>query len=266
MPEITQLNDISPKKTWLEESKLFILKFSSFLESLLILSFWIFIFFNSDNFGGYSQEKLITYLLTGNVIGFISSFFLHRFIRSDIRQRDQNLLTKYPFRYLKIILLRGFGRNVIPFLIVISLNAVLLWFFTGGIIFNFEPIYLVLMIIMIALAFLFEFLLAFLVRLLTFWIIASKEIYIIVMRFKKIMAGNYFPLGLLSVGFLNFSFFLPFAYTFYVPTQLFLKEISPIVAMRGILIQFIWICLLFLVIKYIVKKKIAKQEKEAKSL
>lgn len=254
------------EKNKLAQLKIHFFKFSSFLESLLILAFWIFIFTNSASFGGYSREALLTYLLTGNVIGFISSFFLHRFIRNDIRQRDQNLLTKYPFQYLKIILLRGFGRNILPFVIAISLNALLIKLILGDLVFNFELGYIVILALMIAQAFIFEFLLAYIIRLFTFWVVSSKEIYIIAMRFKKIMAGNFFPLGLLSEGFLRFSFFLPFAYTFYVPTQFFLKEISPLTAVRGLFIQFIWICLLFLMIRYIVKKKISKQEKELKSL
>jgi len=76
------------------------------------------------------------------------------------------------------------------------------------------------------------------------------------MRLKKILAGNYFPLNILPMAFVSISMFLPFAYSFFVPAQLYLNKINQAQAIKGIGVQIIWIVIFFIIIKIAWKKKV----------
>jgi len=108
---------------------------------------------------------------------------------------------------------------------------------------------------MITLAFLTEFLLSVLSRQFVFWTFASTDAATILIRIRKLLAGNYLPLNLISPLFLQISLFLPFSYSFFVPTQLFLKKIDIKYGLIGLLIQATWIVLLFFLIKLVNKNK-----------
>ena len=108
----------------------------------------------------------------------------------------------------------------------------------------------------IVLGFIFEFLLAFAAKSFISWSEESNYFLKIISRLKKLIAGNYFPLSLLSLSVLNLSLFLPFAYSFFVPTQLYLGKLSLDYALRGLLVQIFWILVLYtIIIKVIPKKK-----------
>ena len=231
------------------------LRLGNILEIVLILGLWIFIFSKNSSFGGFSREEMLTYIIIGNIIGMISSSFLNRSIKNDLKQNQSNLLLNFPFKYLRFIIRKSFGKNIFPFTLAISLNMILLFIFINNLEVNLEPLYIFTIIIMITLAFLTEFLLSVLSRQFVFWTFASTDAATILIRIRKLLAGNYLPLNLISPLFLQISLFLPFSYSFFVPTQLFLKKIDIKYGLIGLLIQATWIVLLFFLIKLVNKNK-----------
>ncbi len=71
----------------------------------------------------------------------------------------------------------------------------------------------------------------------------------IILRLRRFFAGGYFPLNLLPTWFVTMSFFLPFAYSFFVPAQIFLGRMPLVTAWKGIGIEVMWIGILFIAIK-----------------
>jgi ABC-type uncharacterized transport system permease subunit len=71
----------------------------------------------------------------------------------------------------------------------------------------------------------------------------------------------YFPLSFLGVSFLTISLFFPFAYSFYVPTQLYLNNISYEQGVIGLMVQLFWIVVLYFVIKISWKRKVISTKK-----
>ena len=93
-----------------------------------------------------------------------------------------------------------------------------------------------------------------------FWTFESKHLFQIIIRLKKIISGNYFPIDMLSVVFVKISYYLPFAYSFFVPTQLYLKKISIQNGIKGIIIQIFWIIFLYIIISISWHKQIQKNK------
>ena len=236
-------------------------KISSALEALILILLWIAIFSNKSAFKGFTLEEMITYIIAGSLIGLISRYFIYRIISHDLSNKDSNLLVDKPIKYFFHIIIKSFGRNILPFIISVALHFLILYFFLDSFIINLEAAYFAVIMLMVLLAFITEFLMVYLANLFIFWKFESSEFYNIVVRLKKILAGNYFPLSLLPAIFVNISLALPFAYLFFVPMELYLKKIDIAAGLRGLGIQILWIIFLYICIKFVWKNKFKKKEK-----
>jgi len=240
----------------LKKASAFILKFGAVLELLLILLIWIVIFSENTIFAGFTREEIITYIIGGSIISLFTGYLLQKMIRKDIESEQSSLLLFRPLKYFFFILTQGWTKILLPFAIAVGLHAIILYFFLDSFILNYNFLNIIIIGVMIILAFIFEFLLAYFLNLNVFWTIESPDFYRVLMRLKKILAGNYFPLSLLGLVFVNASLFLPFAYSFYVPAELYLNKISQAQAIRGIGIQIFWIIVFFVIIKMAWLKKV----------
>ena len=127
-------------------------------------------------------------------------------------------------------------------------------------VFPFDSVYLLVIFIMLVLAFVTELLLSYLVGLIAFWTDEVDGLYRTIERVEKFFSGGYFPLSILPAGFVNASFLLPFAYSFYVPAQLYLKKIDLATGLKGILVQLAWIVLLYGLVRVVWERGLRKYE------
>lgn len=249
MYQEAELEKVNSRKNMVKRVSKGLLRLGGFFELVVILVVWVLLFQDHKMLGGYTQNEIITYIIGGSIIGIFTSWLLSKLIAEDLRSEESHLLIYKPIRYLFYVLTHGWAKVLLPFLTAVSLYAVVVLIFSDSFIINVNPITISIIGVMIVLAFLVEFLLAYLIRLNIFWTIESDGLYRLLMRLKKLLAGNYFPLSILPVLFVNISLFLPFAYTFFVPAQLYLGKISQAEAIRGLGIQVIWIIILFLAIQ-----------------
>jgi ABC-2 type transport system permease protein len=251
------------KKGLFYYARVFIYKTSNILEVLIILLLWLIIFADKSILGGFTRQEIITYIIAGNLIGLISGYFLHRIIASDIYDQNSKLLVYKPIKYFFLILPRGFGKNFLPFIIAVIFHLIVLYFFLDYFVINFNILHLSVIALMVILAFIIEFLLAYLLNLFVFWTFEAKDPYKILVRLKKFLAGAYFPLSLLSPVFVSVSLTLPFAYSFFVPMELYLEKIDLATGLRGMIVQIIWIVVIYAIIQLTwsrqIKKKLEKQ-------
>lgn len=225
---------------------------------MVIVLLWFLVFYKREMLGDFSREEFITYILIGSMIGLLAGFFLRKIIARDIKKDESKLLVYKPFRYFYNVLLLGFGRSFMPFVLALSFHALLLYFLVDDFVPHFEKKYISLVAVMIMLAFIIELFIAYLLRFYVFWTIENDEIYKVATRLTKIMAGAYFPLSILPLSVFKTILVLPFAYSFFIPTQLYLKQISIEDGLRGILIQIFWIIVLYLMIKISWKNRYQK--------
>ncbi|MFZ2969740.1 MAG: ABC-2 family transporter protein, partial [Minisyncoccia bacterium] len=128
------------------------------------------------------------------------------------------------------------------------------------VIINFNLGMIAVLLAMIFLAFIIEWQISYLVGLIAFWTDEVDGIYTTVTQVRKFFAGGYFPLSLLPAFFVNLSFALPFAYSFFIPTQLYLGKIGIETGIQGLFVQIIWIILLNFIIKLVWQRGLKRYE------
>jgi ABC-2 type transport system permease protein len=101
---------------------------------------------------------------------------------------------------------------------------------------------------------------SYLIGLVAFWTDEVSGLYATIDRLKKFLSGGYFPLNLLPLTYIKISYALPFSYSFFVPTQLYLGKINIATAINGIYVQGAWIILLALIIALVWRRGIRRYE------
>lgn len=244
----------------------FIHKVNGLLEIIIILAIWVAIFSSRDILGDFTRREMITYIIFGNLIGIIVNYLLQGVLRSSIGEKSNELLIKNPILFLVKIFLRGFGQNFLVFITLGIINLVVLYFFLDNFIVNTDRKTLTVIGVMMFLAFVSDFLIIYLVRMFAFWSMENQDSHVVLSRLKKFVAGNYFPLSLLPTSMLNISFVFPFAYSFFVPAELYLNKIDIALGVQGLGIQMIWIVIIYYTIKFVSYKQKSKIELKAKEL
>lgn len=254
MFEITNINNPNKEKSSFKGLLFFLEKISGGLEILLILGAWFFIFFNHNIIFGLGQKEVITYILVANMFGLVTGIFLNRVLLHDIRGGEEEELLANPFKYLFKIVKTGFWINALPFVSALVFNFFLIYFFVGHIDINLDILTLIVIALIIFLSFIIQVLIFFIARFFAFWSFESVAQFKIVVKFKKILAGAYFPLSILPPLYLKISLMLPFAYAFFVPTEILLKKMTLEEGIFGIWIELLWIIILYAFVKIFKKK------------
>jgi len=229
-------------------------------ETLALILMWSAIYDSQKMIGEFTLPEMITYILIGNFFHAIVRNFLSMQVAQDIKEGRLSTFLVKPMRYFDYILIQEIGR--ISFITIMSIlsAALIILFFTNTFIQNFDIAYLSVITIMIVLAFINELLIAYLVGLIAFWTDEVDGIYATIDRIKKFFSGGYFPISLLPAIFVQVSFVLPFAYSFFVPAQLYLKKLDLSVGLKGLLVQIVWIIALYGIINVVWKHGLKKYE------
>lgn len=260
MFEITNINKSNKDKNFLKRFLSFLEKISGGLEIIFILVVWIYIFIHHNNFFGLGRKEIITYILIANIFGLVAGTFLYRVVNYNLEADNENELLGSPFKYLLKIVRKGFWINLLPFFSALVFNFFLIYFFVGKIDFRKDIFSYFIIIIIIALSFIIQVLMFFIARIFAFWSLESKIQFNVLRKFKKILAGAYFPLSILPIFYYKLSLSLPFAYAFFVPTEIFLKKMSLSDGILGIWIEILWIIILYVFIKIFGSKNIKIQK------
>lgn len=260
--EIKSVDKTNVKKNFTDHIRDTIFRLGGIFEVVVIIFFWWVVFENITGVDGFTREEMISYILIGGIIGVLGGSMLNKIIVQGISYEKIDLLIRHPLEYFLKVFRKIFSKSFIPFLFAVCLQVLLLYFLVGNIFINVNILYWLVILPMVFLSLIFEFLMFYLLRLLLMKDIESKKLYNMVVRLKNILSGKYFPLSIPGILFLNISLSFPFAYSFFVPTQLYLKEIELGMGARGLLVQLVWIIIFYLAIKYFWYNKNKKQEKK----
>jgi ABC-2 type transport system permease protein len=250
------------KKNSIEYFGSIIYKTGGVIEILLILFVWWFVFTQNETFGGFTRNEMITYILFGNMIGIVTSFFLQNLIVDEANSKKSDLLIYTPVKYFFRLFKNGLGRNFIPFLLMLTFHISALYFLQDSIATNSSFLHLLVITLMLALSFIVEFLLVYLSNLYIFWTIESDARRKFIIRIKKFLAGSYIPLSLLPFSVMFLGLIFPFAYSFFIPSELYLKKIDISYGVMGLFVQSFWIVLLYLLVKWKWRQKKNEEEPE----
>ena len=230
------------------------------MEIVVLILMWSAIYNTQDMIAGFTKKEMITYILIGNLINVTVRNFLSEVVAGDIKDGRLSIFLVRPMSYFHYIIAREVGRASLATLLSVVSQLVVICFFSSSLVFqtNFLPLFLI--CIMLPLALFMELLLSYLIGLIAFWVEEVDGLYTTTERLKKFFAGGYFPLSLLPPAFVQISFLLPFAYSFFVPAQLYLGKIDIQTGIKGIGIQIVWILLLYGLIQIVWRAGLKRYE------
>ncbi len=239
---------------------IFMYRVGELAEMVVLIMMWTAIYGDQSVIKGFTLNEMVTYILAGGFVHALVRNFLADVIATDIKDGNLSLFLVKPMGYLEYIFSREVGRMSVPTAFSALSLVVVALLFWDSIIFSDDVMILALFFAMIALAFVIELLLSFLVGLIAFWTDEVNGLHLTIERLKKFLSGGYFPLSLLPVWFVNVSLLFPFAYSFYVPAQLYLGKMDATTGLHGILVQIIWIVLLYGIIQFVWRRGLRKYE------
>ncbi|MFM2383850.1 MAG: hypothetical protein RIQ72_422 [Candidatus Parcubacteria bacterium] len=230
-------------------------------ELLVLVLMWTAIYASgTGTIKGFTLSEMITYVLIGNMISAIVRNFVASFVSRDINEGRLSKFLIKPIPYARFIFFNEIGRAGFIMVFSVITQFILLLFFLNKIVINTDPLYLAIIALMIVFAFITEWLIGFIIGCAAFWTDEVDGIQVSADRIKRFFSGGYFPLTLLPPTIATIGTYLPFAYSFFVPAQLYLKKVSIHQGVIGIGVQLLWIVILSVVLRIIWKKGLKKYE------
>lgn len=236
-------------------------RFANFLEICVQLIIWSALFQSADNIRGYTFKEMITYV----VIGWLITFITHNYGYEEVVAREikdgtlSNFLVK-PFPYIKYISARVVGRSWMAFLTGVIMQCFLMLVLKKFMLPPDSWISFLIIMPMVVFGFISRFLFSVLVGLLAFWTTETNGMFVAYRIVQNFLSGGYFPLDLLPSAIARLFYLTPFIYIFFLPTQLYLGKISLMQGLVGLGVQIMWILFLGLVIYAVWKRGLRKYE------
>lgn len=162
-------------------------------ETIILILMWTAIYGSEKSIKGFSLLEMITYILIGNLFSVMVRNFLADIVARDIKDGRLSMYLIRPMSYFSYLFSREIGRLSFSTVISVFSQAFIIVFFLNKFIWNFDAVYLTLIIVMILLAFVIELLLACLIGFIAFWTDEVDGLYATVERIKKFFSGGYFP-------------------------------------------------------------------------
>lgn len=229
-------------------------------EVLIVVLMWTAVYGDKKMISGFTLPEMVTYILVGNFFSATIRNFVSDLLARDIKDGSLSAFLVKPMSYFSYVFFREIGRISLSTIMSVFSSSVIILFFSNTFIWNFDLMYFLIIVIMLVLASITEFLISYLVGLVAFWTDEVVGLYASIEKIRKFFSGGYFPISLLSSTFIHVSFALPFAYSFFVPAQLYLKKIDILVGLRGLLVQAVWILLLYGIVRVVWKRGLKKFE------
>lgn len=240
----------------------FVYRIGEMLEKIILVSMWVFIYGSSSGMiKGYSMEEMVTYVLMGGLFSAMSFNLIWGSVSRDIEKGDLSLFLVKPVSYIKYQIYTEFGGWALNILASILAQSIVIFLFIDKLIINKDIKTLAVILLMIALTIFIEILIGLLMGFIAFW--SEGEVggfHNLVTIIRKFFSGVYFPLSLLPSSLSFVGFYLPFAYSFFVPAQIYLGKMDLDNAWKGIVIQLIWIFILSILVKLVWKAGLKKYE------
>lgn len=209
---------------------------------------------------GFTLNEMVTYVLIGNLFAAAVRNFLAGIVSRDINEGRLSMFLVRPIPYIKYIFINELGRAFLATFISLASQCIVILFFLDIFLINTDILHLLLIVCMVFLAFIIELLIGFLIGTIAFWTDEVEGLQTTIERIKRFFAGGYFPLILLPATFLTVSMYLPFAYSFYVPAQLYLKKIDVHAGLVGLGVQVVWIVILSGIVHVVWHRGLKKYE------
>lgn len=230
------------------------------LEMYFLVAFWMASYAKGSTLDGMTLDEMLTYLLIGNLVQSLTKSWSQTNIAVDITTGSLSQYLIKPMHYLNFAWARTLGRTMLIWVsgaIIFFIAAIPFW---SKLVYPKNISLFFIVILMIFLANITETLFGMCIGLASFWMEDSYGLNLTLDRIKKFLSGGYFPLTVFTSGIVSVGLALPFAYTFFVPMQLYLGKMSIQDGLRGVGIQISWIIGFLILLSILWKRGIKTYE------
>ena len=214
-----------------------------------------------SSIGGYEYESMIYYfLLTLLAENLITPTEDEWQIASDIREGQINSFLTKPLNYLayRFTLFLSY-RTLYTVVTIIPIALVFIWFRQMLTL----PTHLwtwPLAVLSLAMAAGIQFLIAYSLAMLAFWILEISTVVFILYSFEYFLSGQLFPLDIMPASLQALLHWLPFTYELYFPVAVFLEKVRDTALWSGLAIQTAWLITMFYIARFAWRRGVAKYQ------
>lgn len=236
-------------------------RFSNVVDILAQIIIWTFVFQNNEIVSGYTYNEMLTYIIIGWLMVYITSNYgLENNISRDIHEGNlSNFLVK-PIDYIKYIIIFTIGRNVIALTFGLATAGVLIFFMFDKIIIENNLLKLIIIAGMLVGGFFINLMISMLIGMAAFWTESVSGIRYSTRVLVSFLSGRLFPLNMLPIFYFKLTLFFPFVYVYFIPLQLYLGKISIRQSMVYLVVEILWLVLLYSSVRLLYKKGLKKYE------
>ena len=225
-----------------------------FLQLFTTYFVWLFITTQQQNFFGYTQSTMLTYILVG---AFVNDVIFSTRTTAIAGEINEGALTNYlirPMSYFGYHFARDFGDKALN--IVFSLSELILFFLIihPPFIVQTNLSTLLLFVIGILLGVVLNFFISVLIGMIGFWSNEGWGPRFIFYQAIGLFSGTLFPLDILPKNIATVFQLLPFSYLTFFPAKLYLGQVAPTDIVKGFLILIFWIIVFWQLLLYVWRK------------
>lgn len=209
---------------------------------------WTAVFSTTATFAGYTKETMLSYVLMTTLFLALSRNWALWNIGQEIREGKLNQYLVKPLSYVSYQFWMGIGRTLLATIFAMIVITTLICIFRQSLFFP-DIGHFVLAFAVSVVSFFLNLLLSIFFGLFAFWLTSMDGFSDAMVGLRDVFSGGAFPIDLAGAGFVFASRLLPFAYTGYIPSQIFLEKMSIRDGFISLGIEFAWIALLLVLIK-----------------
>jgi len=199
-----------------------------------------------SDIGGYDYAQMIFYFMVALLVeNLVTPAEDEWQIAADIRDGQISSFLSKPVDYLAYRASLFLSARVLYTAVTLLPVAGVFWWFRDFIVLPAGALTWVAFLASLAMAAAIQFLIAYSLAMLAFWILEISTIVFILYSFEYFLSGQLFPLDVMPEGLQAVLRFLPFTYELYFPVAIFLGRVQGGALAGGLLIQSAWVLLLF---------------------
>lgn len=201
--------------------------------------------------GAYTLAQMVSYYLLVTVVDAITAVAEDDWqIAADIKDGAVSQFLLKPLDYLTYRLCLYLSGRVIYTSVALIPVAFFLFFQREFLVAPAGPLTWVLMPLSLLMAALLQFLIAYTVALLSFWVMDVSTFIFIQFAFEFLASGHLFPLDILPESLHRLLLWTPYPYLLYFPVGVYLGRIQGPDLWQGFCLQAAWVVAAFLIARF----------------
>lgn len=196
--------------------------------------------------GGYSFGEMVFYFVAVTVVESIVSPSDDEWqIAGDIREGRISSFLLRPVNYLGYRASLFLSARVVYSGVALIPLAAVVWWLPGEMRMPADAVTWAVFLVSVVLAAALQFLIAFVLATLAFWVLEISTLVFILYSFEYFLSGRIFPIDVLPAGLRMVLNALPFPYELYFPVAVWMGKVAGPAMWSGLAIQAAWTLALF---------------------